>query len=76
MSRLVGNDKVPPEVRPHLRKLKALRQGLDLRPARWWWPELVGLSEQDEAEVRATVRDVFTWQAASPRFTTDGRRIS
>lgn len=76
MSRLVGNDKVPAAVRPQLRKLKALRQGLDLRPARSWWPELVGLSAADEAEVRATVRDVFVWQACAPRFTTDGRRVS
>lgn len=74
--RLVGNDKVKPEVRPALRKLKAVRQGIGLRPAKSWWPALSGLSAQTEAEVRAFVRDWFVWEASLPRVSIDGHRIS
>jgi hypothetical protein len=74
--RLVGNDKVPAEIRPAFRRIKALRQGLYLRPAKRWWPALEGLSPEVRAEVKATVRDAFVWEAGLPRFTMDGRRIS
>lgn len=76
MSRLVGNDKVPPSERRRLRLLKAVKQGLYLRPSRRWWPELVGLSDADAAAVKAYVRDVFVWEACAPRFSTDGRRVA
>lgn len=74
--RLVGNDKVPAAERIRLRALKALRQGLYLRPAKRWWPELEGLPQPVREAVKAKVRDVFLWEAAAPRFSCDGRRIS
>lgn len=76
MRRLVGNDRVPAELRPALRRLKALRQGLYLRPARSDWPALWPLTREERAQVKAAVRDRFVWEAALPRFTTDGRRYA
>lgn len=76
MTRLVGNDKVAPHQVLQLRVQKALRQGLGLRPAKSWWPELEGLPPAVRAAVKGAVRDAFVWEAALPRFTTDGRRIS
>ncbi len=75
MRRLVGNDKVPPGMVPALRRLKAIRQGLYLR-GRSWWPELQGLSREDETLVRRIVTETLVWQAALPRYTVDGRRIA
>jgi hypothetical protein len=63
--RFVGNDKVPPSEQRRLKVLKAVKQGLYLRPARSWWPALMTLSREDEAAVRAHVRDVFVWEASS-----------
>lgn len=76
VDRLVGNDKVPEEMRPLLRRIKAVRQGLSLRPARRWWPQLDGLDAQARDEVKAIIRDTFIWELSEPRFTTDGRRFA
>lgn len=43
----MGNDKVPPEQVRELRILKAVKQGLYLRPARSDWPALWPLSRED-----------------------------
>jgi hypothetical protein len=76
MTRLVGNDKVPPSERLRLRVLKAVRQGLGLHPAKSWWPELIGLPPPVRDAVKGHVRDMFVWMASAPRFDSDGRRIS
>lgn len=76
MQRLIGNDKVAPEARTFLRRLKALKQGIELRGRAGWWPALEGLSDEDQRRVRDDVRDHFVWAATAPRFTADGRRLA
>lgn len=82
-SRLVGNDKVSAEIRPALRRTKALQQGLELRPGLRWWPALAALSKdeqelvkQDLAEVRRQMAAWRVWELSLPRVTTDGWRFA
>jgi hypothetical protein len=77
MRRLVGNDRVPEEIRPALRKLKAVREGLQLRRiGRAGYPALWKLPPEEQAKVRSEVVETLVWEATAPRFTADGRRYA
>jgi hypothetical protein len=59
----------------HRRIVNAVNGGIWRRGGPWW-PELAPLPPEERPVVQAYVTGMLVWNAAAPRFTVDGRRVS